>query len=85
MSFADLLCPGFLVSLPAGTMLWLAGTEAEFLRGKYLWANWDMDELKERADSIAASEEFNIQLVGWPFGKEFGKLDELVPGGEIPA
>lgn len=41
-----------------------------------------MDELKQRAESIATSEEFNIQPLGWLFGKRFRKLDELLPGGE---
>ncbi|KAH7034794.1 putative 3-oxoacyl-reductase [Microdochium trichocladiopsis] len=65
------------VSLPAGTILWLASPEAAFLKGKYLWSNWDMDELKTRAEEIAAGQEFNIQLVGWPFNKEFQGLHEL--------
>lgn len=28
-----------------------------------------MDELKAKAREIEASEEFNIGLVGWPFGE----------------
>ncbi|KAK8094771.1 hypothetical protein PG997_001456, partial [Apiospora hydei] len=56
------------VSLPAGFMLWLASPEAAFLKGKFLWSNWDVDELKTRASEIEASQEFNIQVVGWPFG-----------------
>ncbi|KAK7947913.1 uncharacterized protein PG986_008799 [Apiospora aurea] len=56
------------VSLPAGFMLWLASPEAVFLKGKFLWSNWDVDELKTRAAEIEASQEFNIQVVGWPFG-----------------
>ncbi|KAK8087326.1 hypothetical protein PG994_002300 [Apiospora phragmitis] len=56
------------VSLPAGFMLWLASPEATFLKGKFLWAKWDVDELKTRAEEIEASQEFNIQVVGWPFG-----------------
>ncbi|KAK1760075.1 hypothetical protein QBC47DRAFT_455889 [Echria macrotheca] len=56
------------VSLPASFILWLASPEARFLKGKFLWANWDVDELKARADEIANSTELNIVLGGWPFG-----------------
>lgn len=46
-------------------MLWLASPEATFLKGKFLWSNWDVDELKTRAEEIESSEEFNIKAVGW--------------------
>ncbi|KAM7195793.1 putative short-chain dehydrogenase [Naviculisporaceae sp. PSN 640] len=39
--------------LPAYFALWLAGEETRFLHGKYVWANWDVDELialKEKAE-----------------------------------
>ncbi|KFY98805.1 hypothetical protein V498_01218 [Pseudogymnoascus sp. VKM F-4517 (FW-2822)] len=56
------------VSLPGSFNLWLASREAKFLRGKFLWANWDVDELKARANEIESSAELCIGLVGWPFG-----------------
>ena len=31
--------------LPAHFALWLAGPDSECLRGRFLWANWDVDEL----------------------------------------
>ncbi|KAJ5574344.1 oxidoreductase [Penicillium hispanicum] len=55
------------VSLPASFHVWLASPEARFLKGKYLWANWDVDELKARSKEIEGSTELNIGLVGWPF------------------
>lgn len=39
--------------LPAYFALWLSGPESAFLRGRFIWANWDVDELiglKERLD-----------------------------------
>ena len=39
--------------LPAYFALWLAGPESRFLHGRFLWANWDVDELigmKERLE-----------------------------------
>ncbi|KAK2809432.1 hypothetical protein FQN50_003891 [Emmonsiellopsis sp. PD_5] len=55
------------VSLPANFSVWLASPEAHFLKGKFLWANWDVDELKARAKEIESSERFNVGLGGWPF------------------
>ncbi|KAF7592439.1 hypothetical protein BBP40_000287 [Aspergillus hancockii] len=55
------------VSLPASFNVWLASPEARFLKGKYLWANWDVDELKARAKEIEAGTQLSIGLVGWPF------------------
>ncbi|KAH8898593.1 NAD(P)-binding protein [Thozetella sp. PMI_491] len=55
------------VSLPGSFNVWLASPEARFLKGKFLWANWDVDELKAKAGEIGSTEELNIGLVGWPF------------------
>ena len=33
------------LDLPAHFALWLAGPESGFLHGRYLWAQWDVDEL----------------------------------------
>ena len=33
------------INLPADFALWLAGSESDFLHGRYLWAHWDVDEL----------------------------------------
>jgi hypothetical protein len=56
-----------LVSLPASFNVWLASPEARFLKGKFLWTNWDVDELKAQAKEIEASERLSIGLGGWPF------------------
>lgn len=55
------------VSLPACFNVWLASPEAQFLKGKFLWANWDVDELKTKAKKLEAGPELKIGLVGWPF------------------
>tara|TARA_R110002003_G_scaffold1035_6_gene22101 strand:- start:5101 stop:6009 length:909 start_codon:yes stop_codon:yes gene_type:complete len=54
-------------SLPASFMVWLASSEARFLKGKYLWANWDVDELKARSKEIESGPLLSIGLQGWPF------------------
>ena len=45
-------------------MVWLSGPEAGFLKGKYVWANWDVDELKERAAEIKDSKVLELALIG---------------------
>ena len=55
------------VSLPASFNVWLASLEARFLKGKFLWANWDVDELKARAKEIENGMELSVGLAGWPF------------------
>ena len=44
------------VSLPGDFAVWAASDEAAFLHGRFVWASWDVDELRsgqirERLDS----------------------------------
>jgi hypothetical protein len=50
--------------------VWLASSEARFLRGKYLYVNWDVDELKQRGGELEQGAELSLGLVGWPFDTE---------------
>jgi NAD(P)-dependent dehydrogenase (short-subunit alcohol dehydrogenase family) len=52
--------------LPAQFQVWLASNEAEFLKGKFLWVNWDVDELKAHAGQIKDSHLLEIGLNGVP-------------------
>jgi hypothetical protein len=63
------------VSLPASFILWLASPEARFLKGKFVWSNWDVDELKEHREELESSTKLNIGLGGWPFGNFTSKLN----------
>jgi NAD(P)-dependent dehydrogenase (short-subunit alcohol dehydrogenase family) len=54
-------------SLPASFYVWLASPEATFLKGKYLWAGWDVEELKARRSEIEGTEFLSMGLQGWPF------------------
>ncbi|GAM91401.1 hypothetical protein ANO11243_094510 [Dothideomycetidae sp. 11243] len=58
------------VNLPASFNVWLASPEARFLKGRFLWANWDVDELKARSAEIEAGQELSLGLGGWPFARE---------------
>jgi hypothetical protein len=42
------------VSLPADMLLWLSSKEAAFLHGKFVWVNWDVEELKAKKAEIEA-------------------------------
>lgn len=55
------------VELPAHFMVWLASLEAKFLKGKFVWANWDVDELKSRKGEIENTCLMTVRLDGWPF------------------
>ncbi|KAK3374680.1 hypothetical protein B0H63DRAFT_480731 [Podospora didyma] len=48
------------IDLPGAFCVWLASPEAKFLRGKFVWANWDAEELLARADEIK-----NSRLLTW--------------------
>jgi hypothetical protein len=47
-------------------VVWLASPEAEFLRGRYVWANWDIEELKAKKDVILNENLLMMGLRGWP-------------------
>ncbi|KAJ9609584.1 hypothetical protein H2200_005911 [Cladophialophora chaetospira] len=42
------------VELPANFMVWLSSPEAAFLKGRFVWANWDVKELLEKKQALEA-------------------------------
>lgn len=52
--------------LPANFAVWAASPEAKFLHGKFVWANWDVEELKAMAKEIEGTSKFTLGLLGWP-------------------
>jgi len=36
-------------------MVWLASAEAAFLKGRYVWTNWDVGEILARKEEISAN------------------------------
>ncbi|RMZ83010.1 hypothetical protein DV737_g1768, partial [Chaetothyriales sp. CBS 132003] len=54
------------VELPGQFHVWLASPEAEFLKGKFVWVNWDVDELKARAEELKKSQLLKVLLNGVP-------------------
>lgn len=53
------------VNLPAHFSVWLASPEAAFLSGKFVWANWDVDELTVKAKEIKEGRLLQMTLAGW--------------------
>lgn len=49
--------------------MWLASPESDFLKGKFIYTNWDVDELKEQASEIEETHKLSIEMVGFPFGQ----------------
>jgi len=54
-----------IVELSANFAVWVASAEAEFLKNKIVWANWDVDELKAKSEELVASKQLTLGLVGW--------------------
>ncbi|APA14564.1 hypothetical protein SS1G_06517 [Sclerotinia sclerotiorum 1980 UF-70] len=55
------------LALPANLLVWLSQPKSKFLNGRFIWANWDVDELSAQAEKIQNSSIFTIGCDGWPF------------------
>lgn len=56
-----------IAALPADFCVWLSSPEAAFTAGKYLFANWNVDELKARAEEISGGRLLEM----WPAGLNY--------------
>ena len=54
------------VDSSASFIVWTTSPEADFLRGKFLWANWDVDELKAKREELLAGPQLTFGLQGPP-------------------
>lgn len=68
--------------LPGQFYVWLASDEAKFLKDKYVWPNWDAEELAKRAVEIQGSKLLNWIVEGVPMRltlptKIVGSLDSV--------
>jgi hypothetical protein len=52
--------------------VWLASSNADFLRGRLLWANWDVEEMKQREQEIVEKNLLTIALSGLESGEYLG-------------
>ena len=63
------------MSLPADFLVWVVSKEARFLKGKFVCANWDVEELKGKAKEIQATRILEANVHGWPYG---GAMDAML-------
>jgi hypothetical protein len=52
--------------LTASFLAWVASPEAAFLKGKFVWANWDVEELIAKKEELESSLQLIIGLLGSP-------------------
>jgi NAD(P)-dependent dehydrogenase (short-subunit alcohol dehydrogenase family) len=58
-------------ALPGDFMVWLATPQAEFLRDRFVWANWDVEEMMGKKHIVEADPLLlTSTLGGWPFNSE---------------
>lgn len=55
-----------IVDLPGAFFIWLTSPEAKFLKGKLVYANFDIEELKAKSSEIEAGA-LSLTLGGWPW------------------
>lgn len=53
-----------IVELSAGFIVWAASPEAQFLKGRFVWANWDIGQLKDMENDLQGSDKFTTGLYG---------------------
>lgn len=53
-------------SLPGAFAVWLAGPRADWVKGRFFWANWDVKELTEQKSRIAEQDHLRMMLNGFP-------------------
>lgn len=51
--------------LPGNFLVWVTSPEGEFLKGKFVWVNWDVDELKARTEELKDHKKLVTGLRGW--------------------
>jgi hypothetical protein len=52
------------VSLPADFLVWAGSAEADFLGSKYVFASWDVEELKGKRAEIEKGLDLTVGLTG---------------------
>lgn len=53
-----------LAELPGQFAVWLASPEAKFLKSKFVWSNWDVPEMLEKAEEIKTTKLLDWKLEG---------------------
>lgn len=51
---------GVVVGLPGSYMVWASSPEAAFLKGKFVWVHWDVEELRKVVEK--SEDEYFLKL-----------------------
>jgi hypothetical protein len=54
------------VNLPAHFIVWATGPDADFLKGRLAWANWDVEELIAKEEEIVQKDLLVLSIRGFP-------------------
>ncbi|KAF1841631.1 NAD(P)-binding protein [Cucurbitaria berberidis CBS 394.84] len=54
------------IELPASYMVWASSPEAHSIKGKFVWANWDVDELKRVLEESENKQLLRLAVDGVP-------------------
>ena len=46
-------------------MVWLCQSKTKFLNGKFVWANWDVDELVAMKERVVDENLLTVGVRGW--------------------
>ena len=65
------------MNLPAHFIVWATGPQADFLKGRLVWANWDIDELVAKSDEIVQKDLLTLGLRGFEY-EEFSDQFDIV-------
>lgn len=56
------------IQLAAHFTLWVTSEQARFARGRFLWCNWDVEELVAEKEKILERDDlFRVNIGGWPY------------------
>jgi NAD(P)-dependent dehydrogenase (short-subunit alcohol dehydrogenase family) len=51
-------------TLPADTIIWLAKERRNWLNGRFVWSNWDLEEVESKQDLIVENDLFKFRMTG---------------------
>ena len=67
-STLHMLTKRLIEELATNFVVWITSPEAEFLRGKFAWSNWDVEELVANKEELLSSSKLSLGLLGWVEG-----------------
>ena len=69
LNLCTIIADAIKVSLPAHFLVWFASPDAAFLKGRFVFANWDVEQLKEKRAEVESGMDLTANVLGLPFTK----------------